>query len=72
MNIDLKEYVKEYINDEIYFIQSQGYYNDASSKDLENLKNISDDKINKIANAIKNDDELYELLNELVHNYLYN
>ena len=72
MTIDLINWVEEYIENEIDYIkQNEDLGNDSNLKDLEYLRNISDEKVQEIANAIKEDDELYEKINELVHYYLY-
>lgn len=72
MNIDLINWVAEYIANEIDYIkQNEDLTNDSTLKDLEYLRNISKEKIQNIAISVRLDDEFFEKINELIHYYLY-
>lgn len=72
MNIDLINWVANYIANEIDYIkQNEDLTNDANLKDLEYLRSINTEKIQDIATNVKEDDEFFEKINELIHYYLY-
>ena len=65
MELKLKDYVKDYIQNEIDYIKSnEDLNNDYNLRDLFDLMNMSDDDIQKIVNKIENDDELINKKNK--------
>lgn len=65
--------VKDYIENEIDYIKAKedcSSFDEYDIRDLYMLQNMSDEKINEIADNVY--DELEDKINELIHDYLYN
>lgn len=64
-----KDTIKEYINNEINYIERYGL--ECDKQDIDYLKELKSKDIKKIQEQVNNDDSLYEFVNELIHYYLY-
>jgi len=71
MELDLRDYVCNYIENRIDSINDYVYSNNDDLRELNYLESISDAQIDKITEKIENDDELKNKINELIDYYLY-
>lgn len=61
--------VRDYIENEIDYIKGSAPLDEYDIRDLYMLENMSDKRINEIADNVY--DELEDKINELIHEYLY-
>lgn len=71
MELDLKEYVNEFIENRIESIKDYEYSTTDDLRELNYLESLSDEKIEKISEKVEKDDELKQKLSELIDYYLY-
>lgn len=66
---NLENYIEEYINNEIDYINR--YYYENCKNDIVSLRRLQKKDIQKIANKVDSDYALRRVLEETVHYYLY-
>lgn len=71
MELDLRDYVCEFIENRIESIKDYEYSTIDDLRELNHLESISDEQIDKISEKVENDDELKQKLSELIDYYLY-
>ena len=71
MELDLRDYVCDYIENRIESIKDYEYSTIDDLRELNHLESLSDEQIDKITEKVENDDELKQKLSELIDYYLY-
>ena len=71
MELDLRDYVCEFIENRIESIKDYEYSTNDDLRELNYLESLSDEQIDKITEKVENDDELKNKINELIDYYLY-
>lgn len=71
MELDLRDYVCEFIENRIESIKDYEYSTNDDLRELNHLESLSDQQIDKILEKVENDDELKNKINELIDYYLY-
>ena len=71
MELDLRDYVCEFIENRIESIKDYEYSTNDDLRELNYLESLSDEQIDKITEKVENDDELKQKLSELIDYYLY-
>ena len=71
MELDLRDYVCEFIENRIESIKDYEYSNIDDLRELNHLESLSDEQIDKISEKVEKDDELKQKLSELIDYYLY-
>ena len=71
MELDLRDYVCNYIENRIENIKDYEYSTIDDLRELNHLESLSDEQIDKITEKVENDDELKQKLSELIEYYLY-
>lgn len=71
MELDLRDYVCEFIENRIESIKDYEYSTIDDLRELNHLESLSDEQIDKISEKVENDDELKQKLSELIDYYLY-
>jgi hypothetical protein len=71
-NIDILDYVYDYVNNEIDYIKREmDVCGNDLYRDLAYLENLTDNDYHVIAKGVLSDDELDQKINETIHYYLY-
>ncbi|MBQ4031882.1 MAG: hypothetical protein II625_09030 [Bacilli bacterium] len=71
MELDLRDYVCNYIENRIESIKDYEYSTIDDLRELNHLESLSDEQIDKITEKVENDNELKQKLSELIDYYLY-
>lgn len=71
MELDLRDYVFDYIENRIDSINEYEYSTTDDLRELNHLESLSDTQIDKITEKVENDNELKQKLSELIDYYLY-
>lgn len=71
MELDLRDYVCEFIENRIESIKDYEYSTTDDLRELNHLESLSDEQIDKITEKVEKDDELNNKINELIDYYLY-
>lgn len=71
MELDLRDYVCNYIENRIENIKDYEYSTIDDLRELNHLESLSDKQIDKITEKVENDNELKQKLSELIDYYLY-
>ena len=69
MNYVDSDMVKEYIENEIEYIDNYGL--ECDKQDIEYLNGLTDEDIEEITQKVNDDEELQDKINELIHYWLY-
>lgn len=71
MELNLRDYVCEFIENRIESIKDYEYSTTDDLRELNHLESLSDEQIDKISEKVEKDDELKQKLSELIDYYLY-
>ena len=71
MELDLTQYVNEYIENKISSLLDYAYSTSDDFREANYLESLSDEQIDKITEKVEKDDELKNKINELIDYYLY-